>query len=228
MEQYEPESKVIRSEERVDETTKNAPDGDNQKERSLTNYEIDKTVQHIMQEVGNIKRLTISVAVDGKYKKDKKGEMTFAARTAEEMGTIEDIVKNAVGYDLARGDQIAVSQVEFNNETLQREQQDFVSRDKWEFWLTVIKYAIGAIIALLLILFLRYLAKTIVEAMNPPVPVMEQLGVVEDVPKEVPEEVRKSSEILERVELMTREEPVNISAIIRQWLAEPSVSHKKK
>jgi flagellar biosynthesis/type III secretory pathway M-ring protein FliF/YscJ len=144
------------------------------------------------------------------------------------MGTIEDIVKNAVGYDLARGDQIAVSQVEFNNENLQREQQDFVSRDRWEFWLTLIKYVIGAIIALLLIFFLRYLAKTIVEAMNPPVPVMEQLGVVEDVPKEVPEEVRKSSEILERVELMTREEPVNISAIIRQWLAEPSASHKKK
>jgi flagellar M-ring protein FliF len=228
MEQYNPESKVIRSEERVDETTKNAPDGDNQKERSLTNYEIDKTVQHIMQEVGNIKRLTISVAVDGKYKKENKGEMAFVARTAEEMGTIEDIVKNAVGYDLARGDQIAVSQVEFNNETMQREQQEFASRDRWEFWLTLIKYLIGASIALLLIFFLRYLAKTIVEAMNPPVPVMEQLGVIEDVPKEVPEEVRKSSEILERVELMTREEPVNISAIIRQWLAEPSVSHKKK
>lgn len=228
MEQYNPDSKVIRSEERVDETVKNAPDGDNQKERSLTNYEIDKTVQHIMQEVGNIKRLTISVAVDGKYKEDKKGEMAFVARTAEEMGTIEDIVKNAVGYDLARGDQIAVSQVEFNNETLQREKLDFASRDRWEFWLTVIKYVIGAIIALLLILFLRYLAKTVVEAMNPPVPAMEQLGVVEDIPKEVPEEVRKSSEILERVELMTREEPVSISAIIRQWLAEPSVSHKKK
>jgi flagellar M-ring protein FliF len=228
LEQYNPESKVIRSEERVDETTKNAPDGDNQKERSLTNYEIDKTVQHIMQEVGNINRLTISVAVDGKYKKDKKGELSYVARTVEEMGTIEGIVKNAVGYDLARGDQIAVSQVQFNNDFIQQERQDFASRDRWEFWLMISKYVIGAIIALLLILFLRYLAKTIVEAMNPPVPVMEQFGVVEEVPREVPEEVRKSSEILERVELMTREEPVNISAIIRQWLAEPSVSHKKK
>ena len=63
MEKFDPESKVVRSEERVDENVKNAPDGDNQKERSLTNYEIDKTVAHIVQEMGNIKRLTISVAV---------------------------------------------------------------------------------------------------------------------------------------------------------------------
>jgi flagellar M-ring protein FliF len=228
MEQYNPDSKVIRSEERVDENTKNAPDGDNQKERSLTNFEIDKTVQHIMQEVGNVKRLTISVAVDGKYKKDKKGELSYIARPPEEMGSIEEIVKTAVGYDLARGDQIAVSQVQFNNEFLQQEQQDFASHDRWEFWLTIAKYALGAVIALLLILFLRYLAKTIVEAMNPPAPVIEQLGVIEEIPKEVPEEVRKSSELLERVELMTREEPVSIAAIIRQWLAEPSVSRKKK
>jgi flagellar biosynthesis/type III secretory pathway M-ring protein FliF/YscJ len=68
----------------------------------------------------------------------------------------------------------------------------------------------------------------VVEAMNPPLPALEQLGIVEEVPKDVPEELRKSSEILERVELMTREEPVNISAIIRQWLTEPPVATKKK
>jgi flagellar M-ring protein FliF len=228
MEQYNPESKVVRSEERIDESTKNAPDGDNQKERSLTNYEIDKTVQHIMQEVGNVKRLTISVAVDGRYKKDQKGAYTYAARSTEEMQNIEDIVKNAVGYDLTRGDQIAVSQVRFDNEFMQKEKDNFASQDRLEFWFTVAKYAAVVFIAILLILFLRYLANTVVQAMNPPVPVMEQLGVVEEVPKEVPEEFRKSSEILERVELMTREEPVNISAIIRQWLMEPAVTHKKK
>jgi flagellar M-ring protein FliF len=228
MEQFNPESKVVRSEERVDETSKNAPDGDNQKERSLTNYEIDKTVQHIMQEVGNVKRMSISVAVDGKYQKEKNGTAKYVPRASEEVQSIEDMIKTAVGYDLARGDQISVSQVQFNNEFLVQEQQDFQSREKWEFWLTVAKYAVGVIIAILLLLFLRYLAKTVVEAMNPPLPALEQLGIVEEVPKDVPEELRKSSEILERVELMTREEPVNISAIIRQWLTEPPVATKKK
>ena len=191
MEQFNPESKVIRSEERVDENTKNAPDGDNQKERSLTNYEIDKTVQHIIQETGNVKRLTISVALDGKYAKGKTGAATYAARTAEEVQSIEDIIKNAVGYDLARGDQITVSQVQFDNEFLRQEQQEFQARERWDFWLTVAKYAVGVIIAVLLLLFLRYLAKTVVDAMNPPLPAIEQLGVVEEVPKEMPEELQR-------------------------------------
>jgi flagellar biosynthesis/type III secretory pathway M-ring protein FliF/YscJ len=40
--------------------------------------------------------------------------------------------------------------------------------------------------------------------------------------------MRKSSEILERVEMLTREEPVNIASIIRQWLDEPVASKRKK
>lgn len=228
IEKYDPESKVVRSEERTDETTKNAPDGDNQKEHSLTNYEIDKTVQHLVQEMGNVKRLTISVAVDGKYENGKDGKSTYIARTPEEIQNIEDIVKNAVGYDLTRGDQIAVSSVQFDNEFLRKEQAEMHQSENMEMYIMIAKYAAGFIIALLFILFLRYLAKTVADAMNPPVPALEQFGVEEEVPQEVPEEMRRSSEILERVEMLTREEPVNIASIIRQWLSEPVASQKGK
>ena len=228
MEKYDPESRVIRSEERIDENTKNAPDGDNQRERSLTNYEIDKTVQHIVQEIGNVKRITISVAVDGRYELDKAGTATYVARTAEELQNIEDIIKNAVGYDLTRGDQITVSGVKFDNEYLKKEQQEMRSREQMEFWITIAKYSLFFFIAVLFLLFLRYLAKTIADAMNPPVPVLEQFGIEEPVQEEVSEEVRRSSEILERVEMLTREEPVNIASIIRQWLSEPVATAKRK
>ena len=220
LEQFDPESKVVRSEERIDENKKNAPDGDKQRERSLTNYEIDKTVEHVVAEIGNIKRLTISVAVDGRYEKGSDGKMTFVARTAEEIQNIEDIIKNAVGYDLARGDQITVSSVKFDNEFLRQEQIDMLRQERWEFWMTIAKYVLGFAVAVLFILFLRSLAKTVADAMNPPMPALEHLGLEEPVVEEVPEEMRRSSEILERVEMLTREEPVNIALIIRQWLAE--------
>jgi flagellar M-ring protein FliF len=231
MEQYNPDSRVVRSEERVDENVKNAPDGDNQKERSLTNYEIDKTVQHVIQEVGNVKRLTVSVAVDGKYKKNDKGVLNYEARSTEEVASIEDIIKNAVGYDLSRGDQITVSQLQFDNEFLRQEQEDFQKHEQWQFRLTVIKYAVGALIIILLLLFLRWAAKTVVEAMNPPLPAMEPLAVpVREEPKEeeIPEDVRKALGLVERLEGMIVEEPANISAIIRHWISEPSVGKKRK
>jgi flagellar M-ring protein FliF len=231
MEQYNPESRVVRSEERTDENVKNAPDGDNQKERSLTNYEIDKTVQHVIQETGNVKRLTVSVAVDGKYRKGDKGTTVYVARSAEEVSSIEDIIKNAVGYDLTRGDQITVSQLQFDNEFLRQEQEDFQKNEQWQFRLTVIKYAIGALIVILLLLFLRWAAKTVVEAMNPPLPVLEPIALPppsEDQPDELPEEVRKALGLVDRLEGMIIEEPANISAIIRHWISEPQVGKKKK
>ena len=228
MENYDPESRVIRSEERIDENKKNAPDGDNQHERSLTNYEIDKTVQHIVQEIGNIKRLTISVAVDGRYESEKDGKSTFVPRTAEELANIEDIVKNSIGYDLTRGDQITVSNVRFDNEFLKKEQLEMHTREQWEFWMTIAKYSLVFFIAVLFLIFLRYLARTVAEAMNPPVPALEQFGVEEQIQEDLPDDMRRSSEILERVEMLTREEPVNIALIIRQWLSEPVSPSKRK
>jgi flagellar M-ring protein FliF len=228
IEKYDPESKVVRSEEREDENVKNAPDGDQTKEKSLTNYEIDKTIEHIVAEVGAVKRLTISVAVDGKYESDKAGKQTFVARTAQEIQSIEEVVKNSLGYDLARGDQISVVSMQFDNEFLRKEQNEMQKRDQWEMQMTIAKYAAIFIIAVLFIFFLRYLAKTVAEAMNPPLPKLEPFGVVEEIPEEVPENVKRSSAILERVEMMSREEPVNIALIIRQWLSEPVPAARKK
>jgi flagellar M-ring protein FliF len=229
LEQYDPESRVVRSEERNDENTKNAPDGDHQRERSLTNYEINKTVEHVIKELGNIKRLTISVAVDGRYiKGKKKNETEYEPRTQAEIQNLEDMVKNAVGYDIARGDQITVANVKFDNEQL-RDDQDRINNDEIKEWVMMaIRYGGIAFIVFALFLFLRSLTSNLAEAMNPPVPEVKIVGPVEEEPVTVPENVRKTNEILERVEMMTREEPINITSIIRQWLNEGAAKRKKE
>jgi flagellar biosynthesis/type III secretory pathway M-ring protein FliF/YscJ len=58
--------------------------------------------------------------------------------------------------------------------------------------------------------------------MNPPVPVLEQLGLENVVEEEAPpsEEQLRAQAILEKVNLLTSEAPANIAAIIRQWLLE--------
>ena len=227
MEQYDPESKVVRSEERSDENVKNAPDGDRQAEKSLTNYEIDKTMQHIVAEVGNVRRITISVAVDGRYPKGKDGKGVYQQRSAEEIANLEDMVKNAVGYDLTRGDQISIANMQFDNEYLRNEQDQLQQDDLWEKVFTALKYALVFAIAVILVLMMRSMAKMLVEAMNPPVPKVDLGYEEEELEVEVPAEIRRSNELLERVEMMTREEPVNVANIIRQWLMEPSAGGGK-
>ena len=230
IEKYDPESRVVRSEERNDENVKNAPTGDAQKEKSLTNYEIDKTIEHVVAEVGNIKRLSVSVAVDGKYEApaDKKGKPVYVARTPQELQSVEEIVKSALGYDLARGDQVSVVSLQFDNELARNERSDMQNSDAWEYRMKIAKYLAIFLIAIVFILFLRSLARTVAEAMNPPAPKLEPLGVVEEIQEEVPDNVKRTSALLERVEMLTREEPVNIALIIRQWLGEVAPGQSKK
>ena len=62
--------------------------------------------------------------------------------------------------------------------------------------------------------------------MNPPIPQVEIGAAEEEVPVEVPDDLRRSNELLERVEMMTQQEPVNIAAIIREWLMQPGGTKK--
>jgi len=222
IETFDPESRVIRSEERQDENTKNAPDGDHQRERSLTNYEIDKTVQRVVQEVGNVKRLTVSVAVDGKYETGADGKRAFVDRPANDMQKIEELVKNAVGYDLARGDQITVASLQFDNEFLRMEQDRLLDEEKRANRALIIKLILAVIAGIAFLLLIRSIARAVTEAMNPPVPVLEQLGLENVIEEELPpsEDQLRAQAIMEKVELLTNEAPANIAAIIRQWLLE--------
>ena len=50
----------------------------------------------------------------------------------------------------------------------------------------------------------------------------------DQIQEEVPDNVKRTSALLERVEMLTREEPVNIALIIRQWLGEVAPGQSKK
>ena len=80
-----------------------------------TNYEISNTTTTTVKEAGEVKKLAVSVAVDGKWTPaaNGEGEPTYAPRTAEEIAQIKALVAAAVGIDEARGDRIEVLNVRF-------------------------------------------------------------------------------------------------------------------
>ena len=85
-----------------------------------TNYEISSTTTTTVKEAGEVKKLSVAVAVDGKLTPaaNGQGEPTYAARTPAEITQIEDLVKAAMGFDAARGDQVRVTNVRFNRDAL--------------------------------------------------------------------------------------------------------------
>lgn len=82
-----------------------------------TNYEISNTTTTTVKEAGEIKRLAVSVAVDGKWTPGANGAApTYAARTPAEIEQIKALVSAAVGIDLTRGDKIEVLNTRFNRD----------------------------------------------------------------------------------------------------------------
>ncbi|WP_082384852.1 flagellar basal-body MS-ring/collar protein FliF [Brevundimonas sp. AAP58] len=85
-----------------------------------TNYEISNTTTTTVKEPGEVRKLSVAVAVDGVLTPaaEPGGEPTYAPRSAEEITQIEELVKAAMGFDEARGDQVRVTNVRFNRDAL--------------------------------------------------------------------------------------------------------------
>ncbi|WP_133649586.1 flagellar basal-body MS-ring/collar protein FliF [Paraburkholderia flava] len=75
---------------------------------STTNYELDKTVRHFEQAGGNIKRLSVAVVVNYLTQVDAKGHATSQPMPADKLAQVEQLVKDAMGYDAKRGDSVNV------------------------------------------------------------------------------------------------------------------------
>lgn len=88
-----------------------------EKSQNTTNYEVGKTVSEIKGEFGVLSRLSAAVVVDGRYKKVTKDgveSLEYVPLSAEEMQKIDSLVKQAIGYSQQRGDDVAVSNFEFD------------------------------------------------------------------------------------------------------------------
>jgi len=90
-----------------------------QKSSTTTNYEISKKVVNSKDEFAKIKRLTVAVVVDGNYKYGidsegkKKSELEYFPLSKEQVDSIREVVKQTVGFNPTRGDEVTVSNLEF-------------------------------------------------------------------------------------------------------------------
>lgn len=139
-ETFDPQTQVVRSAQTIEEnsTEREPPSGDvsvqnnlpgiagdlyadarptaeNNRVEETTNFEISKTVRTMNREIGEVKRLSVAVLVDGTYTTDAEGVKTYQPRSEDEMTRIRELVRSAIGYDEARGDKVEIVNLQFAN-----------------------------------------------------------------------------------------------------------------
>ncbi len=257
---YDPDSKVVRSEQITKESSPQGPSaggiagvqsniptgrgtssmitpgGASAKSDIVRNYEISRSKVELVQSPGEIKRLTISVIVDGNYRTSKDGKKIFVPRSEEEMKEIEDAVKHAVGFNVDRDDSIAVSCMPFTREVTKV--KPVSTKTKFmEHIGTIIKTVVFLLVTILIFVFI---VRPTMKWLTSPVRVLEGMaetpksiqgekpGALESEERPQIEKAAAKSEEMKQavhgrrneIEAITKDNMESATAVIRSWLKE--------
>ncbi|MBF0565394.1 MAG: flagellar M-ring protein FliF [Nitrospirae bacterium] len=255
-EKYDPEGSVLRSEQSMKEKSLSAAPGgipgvqsnlpgkagtqaqgqqsQSQKESDTTNFEISKVTSHTLVSMGNLKKLSAAVLVDGMYR-EKKGskEPVYIPRSDDELKRFDDLVKKAIGYNQARGDDVSVVNIQF--EPVAKEEVPVEHRDWAKEIALSAKYLAPLIVAILFYFFIvRPVIKSIspepVKAQIPELPMPRSMAEIakeakpelpeaklREVPLPPVEETAIKTEITDWSQWV-KENPSQAASLIKEWV----------
>ncbi len=132
----------------------------NKRSESTRNYEVDRTLSYKQQQVGKVQRLTVAVVVNDKKVVNEEGEVTYEPWSEQDLQRFETLVKDAVGFNAARGDSVNVVNSMFLGTNERLEEPDFW-RQPW-FWEIMKQVLAGLFILVLIFGVIRPTIKSIV------------------------------------------------------------------
>ena len=84
--------------------------------QSTKNYEVDRTLAYTRRPSGRLQKLSVAVLIDNVRTTAKDGSVKETALTPQQIDHVTSLVKDAVGFDAARGDTINVVNAAFHAE----------------------------------------------------------------------------------------------------------------
>ncbi|MHC0508196.1 flagellar basal-body MS-ring/collar protein FliF [Achromobacter aegrifaciens] len=186
----------------------------NERRDATTNYEVDRTISHIKQPVGNLKRLSVAVVVN--YMRDKDGELQ--PLPAEELNKLTNLVREAMGYSETRGDSLNLVNSQFNDgppPVPMWRDPEMISLFK-----TILAWLVGGVLALWLY---RLLRRTVGDYLYPPVDPEQAEAERIEAAREAQDaarakEVDRYQDNLERARTMANKDPRAVAMVLRTWM----------
>lgn len=183
---------------------------------TTTNYEVDRTISHIKQPVGMLKRMSVAVVVNhlpGKEGGDPQ------ALPPEELNKLTDLVREAMGYSEARGDSLNVVNSQFNNVEptvpLWRD-PELISLSK-----TIIGWLLFAVILLWLYRTIKPMAMDhFFPQVDPEIAENERKEAEREAQAAArAREIDRYEENLERARAMATKDPRAVAMVLRTWMS---------
>lgn len=190
---------------------------------STVNYEVDRTIRHTVLPVGSIKRLSIAVVVNANRKvTDAKGKTSSKPLTDQEKEQINNLVRDAVGFDQVRGDSLNVQVAAFTESKEAVEEIPFWERaDVIELAKELLKY--GLIAAVMFFVVFRIIKPAFQSLITPP----SRTGGFEAAAEGAEAEqagvsysptVPSYEQTLQTARQIAQQEPKIVASVIKEWV----------
>jgi len=237
---FDPDGQVVRSEQFTNTSVTGTDTAQTSKESVTTKYEINRTLEKVMNSAGNIERLTIAVLINGKYVKPdnpndgEELQARYQPRSEKEIADLTNIVKTAVGFDEDRGDKIEVIGMKFDDTGEVLTVSIIEASDIPLDYIDLSKKGGMVLIALVVLYLLRSMSKNTgtvggQSPMQANYPVMSaQAGTIalpkdSDFPKlgeSVLPEALERNKIHRQISRYSKEQSPEATSLLRSWLME--------
>lgn len=133
---------------------------DVKKEIKTTNFDVPKTVRNVKEGAGALEKISVAVVIDGTLQTTKKDDGTqeskWIPRTPEELQKYETLVRNAVGFNAARGDSVKIENIQFQQEDFSEAEKLLTNLERKKFLYALFKWSMFAFsLALLFFIVIR-------------------------------------------------------------------------
>ncbi|MBC3765000.1 flagellar basal-body MS-ring/collar protein FliF [Neptunicella marina] len=114
------------------------------------NYELDTTISHTKRQTGQIRRLSVSVAVDYQSQTGADGTTTSVPREQAELMSIRRLLQGGIGFDITRGDTLEVVTIPFSRIDDGALEETPIWEELW--FMRILRLVIGGLVIIVLIL----------------------------------------------------------------------------
>jgi len=222
--------------------TSSASSGPSSTRRDVTtNYELDRSIRHVQQGAGGIKRLSVAVVVNYKDATDGAGKSSPRPLTAVEIEQIRNLAREAMGFSQERGDSLNVVNSAFaddNKETAAAELPFWRDRDNLELGKSLGQYLLLALLALFAwFAVLRPLLRKHLAPPPAPAPTVAEPGMAGEADGDTPpapeepaisaeEALRQREALRQKVDLdyahqLADQDPKLVATLIQHWMNTP-------
>lgn len=183
---------------------------------STINYEVDRTISHVKDPVGKLRRLSVAVVVN--YQPNAEGE--YVPLPQETLDSLNSLVRDAMGYSTERGDTVSVINSPFNENAT-------VALPVWkdpEYHALALKGLEYLLIAIALFVVWRKIGKPAIDSLTAKREQVVLAGAAGAQPDGEDDVLKRASEItryedhLKAARELAEKDPRAVAMVLRSWM----------